>query len=453
MANVVLEEGLADQAFIDARVDGLEDFGTHVRRFSPESVAPACDVDPDAIRRAARLYARERPALSVHGLGLTEHVQGTETVMALVNLALITGNIGRPGSGVNPLRGQNNVQGSAHMGCEPKHLAGYAPIEDGRARFESVWRAPVPHAPGLDLIEMLEAARTGQLRALWSVGYDIYFTNPDAARTREALAGLDLLIVQDLFLNETAKELGHVFLPVAASFEKDGTFMNGERRVQRVRQAIPPPDGTRTDWQIISDVAHALGFGAQFAYRTAEEIWNEIRAVWPAGAGMTYARLERGGLQWPCPTEDHPGTTLLHEHGFAHGPRARLRCIEPQASSEQPTSDYPFVLVTGRHLYQFNAGTMTGRTGNAVLRPGDVLEISPSDAAQLGISEGETVELESRHGQARLPAHIDDGIRRGELFTTFHSLTVFLNNVTGDGRDRITHTPEYKRTAVRINRP
>jgi formate dehydrogenase major subunit len=453
MAHVVLEEGLADEAFMAARVEGLDDFRAHLRRFSPETVATECDVDPADIRRAAHLYARERPALSVHGLGLTEHVQGTETVMALVNLALITGNVGRPGSGVNPLRGQNNVQGSAHMGCEPKHLTGYVPIEDGRARFESAWGAPVPHAPGLDLIEMLEAARGGRLRALWAVGYDIYFTNPDAGRTREALAALDLLIVQDLFMNETARELGHVFLPVAASFEKDGTFMNGERRVQRVRQAILPPDGARTDWEIACDVARALGHGAAFAWRTAEEIWNEIRALWPAGAGMTYARLERGGLQWPCPTEDHPGTTLLHQHAFAHGPRARLRCIEPQASAEQPSPDYPFVLVTGRHLYQFNAGTMTARTGNAVLRPSDVLDVSPSDAARLAIVEGDVIEIESRHGQARLPAHLDAGVRPGELFATFHTPAAFVNRVTGDGRDPITHTPEYKRTAVRLRRP
>jgi formate dehydrogenase major subunit len=452
MAHVVLDEGLADAAFIDARVDGLTELREHLRRFSPERVAPLCDVDPDAIRRAARIYACERPALSVHGLGLTEHVQGTETVMALVNLALITGNVGRPGSGVNPLRGQNNVQGSAHMGCDPRHLTGHALLEDARARFESVWRAPVPPTPGLDLIEMLEAARAGRLRALWAVGYDIYLTNPEAARTRQSLAALDLLVVQDLFLNETAKELAHVFLPVAASFEKDGTFMNGERRVQRVRRAVPPPEGARTDWEIVCDVARALGHEAAFTYETASEIWDEVRAVWPAGAGLTYGRLEHGGLQWPCPSEDHPGTALLHEHQFAHGPRARLRCIEPQSSSEQVDVQYPFVLVTGRHLHQFNAATMTGRTEHAILRPRDTLDVSPSDAAQLSIGDGDLVDVESRHGHARLPARIDASVRPGELFATFHTTSTFINRVTGSGHDPITHTPEYKRTAVRIAR-
>lgn len=226
--------------------------------------------------------------------------------------------------------------------------------------------------------------------------------------------------------------------------------MNGERRVQRVRRAVAPPDGARTDWEILCDVARAMGQGARFAYRTAQAIWDEIRAVWPAGAGMTYARLDRGGLQWPCPTEDHPGTTLLHEHRFAHGPRARLRCIEPQPLAEEPSAEYPFVLVTGRHLYQFNAATMTGRTGNAILRPHDVLEMSPADAERLSCAEGDVVEIESHHGQTRLPVHVDPAIQVGQLFATFHSPGAFVNRLTGSASDPITHTPEYKRTAVRI---
>jgi formate dehydrogenase major subunit len=284
------------------------------------------------------------------------------------------------------------------------------------------------------------------------VGYDIYLTNPDAASTRAALAALDLLIVQDLFLNETARELAHVFLPAAASFEKEGTFMNGERRVQRVRTAVPPPAGARADWEIVRDVARAMGHPDGFGFGSAEEIWDEIRGVWAAGAGMTYARLDQRGLQWPCPTEDHPGTTILHQQRFAHGPRARLRCVEPRASGEQVTPEYPLLLVTGRHLQQFNAGTMTARTGNAVLRPRDVLDVSPSDAVRLGLHEGDTVRVDSRHGACRLPVHVDPAVRPGELFATFHSPEAFVNQVTGDGRDPITHTPEYKRTAVRLTK-
>jgi formate dehydrogenase major subunit len=452
MADVILTEGLIDASFVRDRVDGLEELRAHVARFSPDDVAPLCDVDAGAIREAARLYARARPSLSVHGLGLTEHTQGTETVMALINLALLTGNIGRPGSGVNPLRGQNNVQGSAHMGCDPAHLTGYTTLEDGRTRFEAAWGAPLPRTRGLDLMEMLDSARAGGLRALWAVGYDVYLTNPDALRTREALAALELVIVQDLFMNETAKELGHVFLPVAASYEKDGTFMNGERRVQRVRRAVPAPEGVRTDWEVMRDVARAMGRGDHFPYGSAEQIWDEVRRVWPAGAGLTYARLDQAGLQWPCPAEDHPGTTLLHERTFAHGQRAGLRCIEPQPSPEQPSPDYPFVLITGRHLYQFNAGTMTNRSANSVLRPRDTLDVSPADAARMSVGDGEVVRVESRHGEARLPVRIDPSVRSGELFATFHSPESFVNRVTGEGRDSITHTPEYKRTAVRIRR-
>jgi formate dehydrogenase major subunit len=284
------------------------------------------------------------------------------------------------------------------------------------------------------------------------VGYDVYLTNPDERRTREALAALELVVVQDPFMNETAKELAHVFLPAAVSYEKDGTFMNGERRVQRVRRAVPPWEGARTDWEIVCDVARAMGHGDHFAYASAEQIWDEVRSVWPAGAGMSYARLERAGLQWPCPSEDHPGTTLLHEHAFAHGPRARLRCIEPQPSPEQPSEDYPFLLVTGRHLYQFNAATMTGRTGNSILRPRDTLDVSPTDATRLSLVDGDVVQIESRHGEARLPARVDPTVRPGELFATFHTPQSFVNRVTGAGRDSITHTPEYKRTAVRIRR-
>jgi formate dehydrogenase major subunit len=407
-------------------------------------------VDAEKIRGAARLYATARPSLSFHGLGLTEHVHGTDTVIALINLALLTGNLGRPGAGVNPLRGQNNVQGAAHMGCEPKSLTGMVPIEQARARFEEAWGAPLPTSPGLDLMEMMDAAGAGTLKALWAIGYDVYLTNPDAQRTREALASLDLLVVQDMFLNETARELAHVFLPVAASFEKDGTFMNGERRIQRVRRALDPPGGARTDWEIVCAVAQAMGRGEGFAFTSAEDIWDEVRRVWPAGRGITYARLEKGGLQWPCPDEAHPGTEVLHGETFAQGPRATLCCVEPGRSAETPSEEYPFLLVTGRDLYQFNAGTMTARTPNAILRPEDTLDISPQDCARLGLQRGERVRVQSRHGEVVLPVEVSGGLRPGELFTTFHGTGAFVNRVTGAGRDRTTHTPEYKRTAVRI---
>jgi formate dehydrogenase major subunit len=450
MAHTILDEELADEGFLAERVGGLDAFRPFVARYRPESVADAVGVDAASIRAAARLYATDVPALSVHGLGLTEHHQGTEGVLALANLALLTGNVGRPGTGVNPLRGQNNVQGAAHMGCEPAHLPGYAPLDQARDRVRRVWEAPIPASPGLDAMEMLDAAARGALRGLWVIGWDLLLTQPQTDEARRALASLDELIVQDLFLNETARELGTVFLPAACSFEKDGTFMNAERRIQRVRRAVAPPTGVRTDWEIIRDVARAMGHGARFPYEHPAQIWEEIRRVWEPGAGITYARLEApGGVQWPCPDEAHPGTPVLHEHAFPSG-RATLACVEYRAGEEQPTADFPFVLVTGRDLYAFNAGTMTGRSDTATLRPTDRLELSGADAANLGVEDGTRVRLESRYGQVELGAEITTRVPAGVVFATFNDPAVALNRVTGPHRDARTRTPEYKVTAVRV---
>jgi len=450
IARAIFDEDLLDHAFVDARVTGLAELRDRVAGWPPERAAAMCGVDVDRIREVARRIAADRPVLFFHGLGLTEHVQGTDTVMCLANLALLTGNLGVPGAGVNPLRGQNNVQGAAHMGCEPKRLTGYVRLDDARARFEDAWQATLPTAAGLDLMEMIDAADAGRLRALWAIGYDVLLTNPDAERTRRALGKLELVVVQDLFLTETARAVGHVFLPVTSSFERDGTFMNAERRVQRVRAAIAPRGDARADWQILCAVAAAMGHGAGFAFQSAREIWDEVRRVWPAGAGMTYDRLEAGGLQWPCPSEDHPGTTLLHATSFAGGKTARLHAPDYHPSGEHPDADYPFALLTGRKLYQFNAGTMTDRTANHELQPGDVLEMSPADAARLGLATGDRVRLSSRHGEATLPLAVSDDVRDRELFATFHTTEVFLNRVTGRQCDAVTHTPEYKLTAVRI---
>ncbi|MBZ4374097.1 formate dehydrogenase subunit alpha [Corallococcus sp. AS-1-6] len=450
LAQVIVTEGLCAPDFLRERVDAVEDFQAFIRDWTPERAARLCEVDAEDLRKAARLYATHGPSMMVHGLGMTEHVQGTETVMALVNLALLTGNLGGPGMGVNPLRGQNNVQGSAHMGCEPGQLTGYVPLEEHRARFEDAWGAPLPSTPGMDLMRMMEAARGGRLKALWAFGYDVLLTNPGANATREALERLELLVVQDLFLNETAKALGHVFLPACTSFEKDGTFMNGERRVQRVRASLPPMGESLPDWEILCRAARALGHPEGFAFTSPEEIWNEVRRVWPVGAGLSYARLERGGLQWPCPDETHPGTRVLHTRGFSLGPRAALRRIGYTPSPEARSDDFPFVLMTGRRLYGFNAGTMTSRTPHARLQPGDWLDMAPADAERLGLQEGARVRVRSRHGEAVLPMRRAEGLRPGELFTTFHTAETFINAVIGPHQDPYTHTPDYKVTAVRV---
>jgi formate dehydrogenase major subunit len=299
-------------------------------------------------------------------------------------------------------------------------------------------------------MEMIDAAGQGRLKALWAIGYDVALTNPNAGATCRALAGLDLLIVQDLFKNRVA-DYASVFLPAASPFEQDGTYMNAERRVQRVRPAIAPRGHSMLDWRIICEVARAMGHGGQFDFNSPEEIWDEIRSVWPAGRGITYSRLDSGGgLQWPCPDDKHPGTPILHVDAFAIGGRAGLRVVDFAPTGEQTSPEYPFLLSTGRTLYQFNAGTMTMRTPNARLRPEDTLDISPADAARLGLCDGARATVHSRYGKANLRVHVSESVKPGELFATFHTARAGVNHVTGNRRDDQVGTPEYKVTAVRV---
>lgn len=451
MAQVIVSEGLHDAAFIAARTNGFAELKAHLADWTPERAAALCGVDADQIRQAARLYAGTRPAMAVHGLGLTEHVQGTESVMALVNLALLTGNMGIAGAGVNPLRGQNNVQGAAHMGCDPGTLTGGVGMEEGREAFARHWGAPLPSTPGLSVQHMMDAATAGRLKGLWCIGYDILHSNADRTATDRALVHLELLIVQDLFMTETAREYAHVFLPAASAFEKAGSVMNAERRIQCIRAAVPPPGEARADWQIVADIARVMGALEGFNHASAAEIWNEITQVWPAAAGITHARLDvEGGLQWPCPDATHPGTPILHRDGFPGKKRAALKCLNHHPSPEVPDAEFPFLLITGRTLYAFNTGSMTARTPNRTLRPTDTLDMAPADAERLGLKDGQRVRLRSRYGSADLPLRIDASIKPGELFATFHDPAARLNAVTGPHRDRFVHTPEYKRTAVRV---
>lgn len=452
IANVIVNEKLYDPTFVENRTQDFEKFVEFVQQWPPERAAEVAGVEVEDLRRAARIYAGCDSAMVFHGLGTTEHSQGTFGVRCLANLALLTGNVGKPGTGENPLRGQNNVQGSAHMGCEPSNLAGYTPIAQSAEWVEQVWGRPVPRQQGLNWMEMLDAAGEGTLRALWAIGYDVYLSNPNARATREKMKDMDLVIIQDLFMNETSRELGHVFLPACSSYEKDGTFMNSERRVQRVREAIRPIGDSKPDWIIICELASKMGFAKDFAFTSAKDVWNEVRKVWKAGAGISYERIEEKGLQWPCLDETHPGTTILHGASFPLGPKAPFVMVDYVPSVEQANAEFPFVLTTGRTLFQFNAGTMTQRTGNLVLRPTDTLDISPADAGRLGIAEGECVRVTSRFGEASLPARIDDRMRDGTVFATFHDPKVFLNNVVGAGRDGATGAPEYKVTAVRVEK-
>lgn len=450
MAHVIFEEGLEDAEFLSARALEIQEYKAFIRAWTPERAATVCGIDAETVRAAARIYARSRPSMCFHGLGVTEHLQGVEGVMTLVNLALVTGNIGRPGAGINPLRGQNNVQGAAHMGCEPDHLTGYVSIREAKDGFERAWEAPIPDRPGLNLMEMLEEASSGRFKALWAIGYDPFLTNPSAVAGRKQFENLEFVVVQDLFMTEMAREFGDVFLPACSSFEREGTFMNAERRISKVNAAIEPIGDSRPDWEIIQMVACEMGCAEGFSFAGAKEIWNEIRAVWPAGAGLAYERLEHGGMQWPCPSEEHPGTTMLHGESFHLGPKAYLRRLEYTPTEEQASAEYPFMLNTGRTLYQFNTGSMSGRTLNKALRPSDTLDMHPADARALGLRGGSAVRMTSRYGTAVLPLRLDLGIRKGELFATFHSPEIFLNQVTSPIRDRLVDTPEYKVTAVRV---
>ncbi len=450
MACTIIEEGLVDRQFIVDRTEEYERFERFIREWSPESVATICGVDAKQIRKAARIYATAKPSMCIHGLGMTEHVQGTDAVACLANLPLLTGNIGKPGTGINPLRGQNNVQGAAQMGCDPDALTGSAPVETAAPLFRRIWKREIPTRKGLNLLEMMDAARDGRLKLLWAIGYDISLTNANASRTRAALKNLDALIVQDMFLNETAREFGTIFLPACSSFEKDGTFMNAERRIQRVRRALPPLSQSKPDWEIICAVAKSLGMEKEFQFPSSETIWDEIREVWPAARGITYKRLNEQGLQWPCPDEQHPGTAILHANDFSSRKHAPLSCISFSESPEKVSPEFPFLLVTGRSLQQFNAGTMTRRTEHKRLRQTDMLDISSSDANQLGILQGEPVKIGSHYGEVILPANITDAVAPGEVFATFQDPETFVNRVTSPFKDARTSAPEYKITAVNI---
>jgi formate dehydrogenase major subunit len=452
MASVIVSEGLYDDAFVSARVGEWDAFRAFITAWSPERASVICGVPPESIRRAARLYAQEKPAMMFHGLGLTEHVQGTEGVMALINLALLTGNLGKPGTGVNPLRGQNNVQGAAQMGCDPATLTGSVTIDERRSLFENVWRAPLPHSRGLDLMVMMDEAAAGRLKALFVIGYDILPTLANMRETRRALKNLELVVVQDLFMTKTAEAAGHVLLPAASTFEKDGTFMNAERRIQRVRKALNAPGEAWTDSQILCALAARMGHADRFRYSSAEDIWSEVRRVWPEAAGITYPRLERGGLQWPCKDENDPGTKILHTTQFSRSGKAALKRIDFLPSPEQVSADYPLLLTTGRNLYQFNAGTMTMRTANRKLRPTDVLDMSLADMASLEIADGERVRVSSRRGSIELRVRARPEMKIGEAFATFHDPRKSVNKLTGSVRDNVVHTPEYKVTAVRIDK-
>ena len=449
MANVILSEGLANEEFIKSRTEGIEEFRRVVEQWPAERAAQVCDVPADEIRKAARAYARAKRGAIFYTLGITEHTCGTYNVLSLANLALLTGQIGKESSGVNPLRGQNNVQGSCDMGALPDVFPGYQKIavEENRRKFEEAWKVSLPEQPGLTLTDMFDAAAEGDLNAMYVFGEDPVMSEAHAGFIREALGRLDLLVVQDIFLSETAK-LADVVLPASCFAEKDGTFTNTERRVQRVRKAVDPPGEAREDWKIIAELMDRLGY--QTNYSSAEQIWDEMAALSPIFAGINYARIDKIGLQWPCPNTDHPGTKFLHAERFSRG-LGKFSAVEHTPPSESPDSEYPLVLSTGRTLYQYNVGTMTRRVhGIAKKSPECFVEINPKDLAKLGVADGGMVRVSTRRGSVVARALATEKVRPGMIWMPFHFAEASANDLTVDAYDVVTRTAEYKVAAARV---
>jgi len=447
LARLLVEHGTIDRPYLSERALGLDQLRAHLAAGSLTEDCAAAGVGPDDLESAARLLAGA-PTLFVHGLGLSELTQGVESVMALVNLGLLTGSIGRVGAGMLPMRGQNNVQGSVDMGASPDALTGYQALRDPavRERFAAVWGTVPPAEPGLTETEMIRAAVSGTLQALWVQGQDIAQTNADQEQTLQALARLQFLVVQDMFLTETGLRADVVF-PAASYLEQDGTFTSAERRIQRVRAAVAPPGDARPDWEVVRDVARALGAG--WDYAGPDEVMDEIAAVAPAlFGGVRYDRLAGDGLQWPCPNVDHPGTSRLHTHGFAA--RARLACLTLRQGPEVSDETFPYTLITGRTLHQFNAGTMTRRSLSAALGQDDRLEVNPDDAAREGVADGMRVAIESRWGHAQTFVRLTTRVPRGTFFLTFHAPETHTNRLVGPAADPTSHCPAYKTTAVRL---
>jgi formate dehydrogenase major subunit len=450
LAAVLVEERLVNKEYLRQRTQGWEEYRHFIQRFAPELTEQWTQVPAAAVRTAARAYGRAKSPMQVHGLGMTEHYQGSEGVMTLCNLALLVGAIGREGVGVNPLRGQNNVQGAADMGCQPDLLTGYADPRDPevRARFEAVWGRSLPLAPGRTLPRMYQAMRSGQIAGMFILGEDVVQTDPDSNQVVADLSKLEFLVVQELFLTPTA-ELAHVVLPGASFLEKDGTFTNGERRIQRVRQALPPLAGLRADWQVLRDLMAATGYAQSYSH--PGQIMDEIAQVAPAFGGVSYARLEGDGLQWPVPDASHPGTPLLHRERFPTGKAALMR-VDYEPSPSLAHADSALLLVTGRALEHYNNGSMTRRTPNRELRPRDWLDLHPEDAQRHQIEAGDRVLITSRFGEAEATARLTKDVAPGTLFMTFHFPETGTNRVTSNVVDRIADTPEYKLTPVQIRR-
>jgi formate dehydrogenase major subunit len=449
LMNIIIAEGIYAKEYVENRTEGFEALRKTVTAYTPERVEEISGVPADDLKAAARLYAKANAASILYCMGMTQHTTGTDNVKSIANLAMLCGMVGIEGGGVNPLRGQNNVQGACDMGALPNVLPAYQPVanDEARARFEKAWNVTLPAKPGKTIIEIMEAAHKGEIKALYVMGENPMVSDPDLSHVEESLKHLDLLIVQDIFLTETAK-LADVVLPSACFAEKNGTFSNTERRVQRVRKAVPAPGQAKADWEIIAGISTRMGY--PMGYASAADIMAEINAVTPSYAGITYERLEKDGIQWPCPNTDHPGTRFLHKDRFSRG-RGLFHAIEYIPPAEQTDAEYPIILSTGRVLYHYHTGTMTRLSKGSMERcPESLVEINPLDAEKLGIGDGQTVKVTSRRGTLRAKAKITTRSDVGTIFMNFHFHEAAVNLLTNPALDPVAKIPEYKVCAVRV---
>jgi formate dehydrogenase alpha subunit len=449
MMNVIVSEKLHNESFLQERTENFAALAETIVDCTPEKAEAITTVPAETIRQAARLYATARAASIIYSMGITQHTTGTDNVLTLANLAMLTGNVGKESTGVNPLRGQNNVQGACDMGALPNVYPGYQSVEDAqiRARFEQAWNVRLPDKKGLTVVEMMHAVEHDRLKALYIMGENPALSDPNLNRTRKAIEKVDFLVVQDIFMTETA-EYADVVLPSACFAEKDGTFTNTERRVQRVRRAVAAPGRARQDWEILCDLATRMGY--PMTYGSASQIMDEIASVTPIYGGVSFERLETTGLQWPCPDRQHPGTKYLHVGRFSRG-KGKFHAVPFRNPAEVPGPGFPFVLSTGRLLYQFHTGTMT-RKSRAIhqVSPTGYVEVHVEDAQRLGIADGQMVEVTTSRGKVATPARVTTNIEKGWLFMPFHFQEGPANALTHDALDPVAKIPEYKVCAAQI---
>ncbi len=450
MMKVIVDEGLMDADFIEARCENYDFFKDSLKNYSLEIAEEITGVPAGKITEAARMYAGNSPASILYTMGITQHTHGTDNVMALANLAMLTGNIGKPGTGVNPLRGQNNVQGACDLGALPNVYTGYQSVADERIRekFEDAWGVALSSTPGKTLTEIIPAAHDGQIKAMYLMGENPFLSDPDSNHVREALRKLEFFVVQDIFLTETA-QMADVVLPATSFAEKDGTFTNTERRVQRVRKAIDPVGNSRPDWWITCQIAKSMGARC-FDFDSPAAIMEEINQLTPSYGGITYERLETESLQWPCPTEEHPGTAILHTELFSRG-KGHFVPLEYRPPVELPDDEYPLTLTTNRSLFQYHTGTMTRKVkGLNVFKGEELVKMNPADAAELGIEDGDVVEVTSRRGRVTARANVTDTAQKGVVSMTFHFVETPTNELTNPALDPVAKIPEFKVAAVRV---